>query len=330
MNDIIFFSPNYFYLFILIPLLIAWQIWKEKKRYPTLNLSSTEGFAQTGSSLRLRFRHILFVLRLAAISMAIVALARPQSSSTQRNVTTEGIDIVVTLDISTSMLSEDFSPNRIEAAKKTALKFVQNRPDDRIGLIVFSGKSYTQCPITTDHDVIENLFESLKVTPVDDGTAIGLGLATAVSRLKDSKAKSKVVILLTDGVNNTGFIAPLTAADIAKNFNVRVYTIGVGTRGVAPYPIKTPYGVQYQNMPVDIDEDVLKQIASATGGKYYRATNNKTLAEIYEDIDKLEKTRIDVSEFSRHAEEFLPFAIAAAVLFLLEILLRLTIYKKIP
>jgi len=231
------------------------------------------------------------------------------------------------------MLAEDFKPNRLEAAKKTALKFIEDRVNDRIGLVVFAGQSFTQCPITFDHDVLKNLFSSIKASDkmaIQDGTAIGMGLATAVDRLKESRAKSKVVILLTDGVNNTGIVAPITAAEIAKTFDVRVYTIGVGSKGKAPYPMQTPFGKQYTNVDVEIDEAVLKDIASITGGKYFRATGNKGLEKIYTEIDKLEKTKIDESIFSRKTEEFLPFAIAAAILFFIELLIRYVYLRRIP
>jgi Ca-activated chloride channel family protein len=245
-------------------------------------------------------------------------------------VNTEGIDITIALDISTSMLAEDFKPNRLEAAKKAATEFINARINDRIGLVVFSSTSFTQCPITFDHDVLKNLFKSVKSGMIEDGTAIGMGLATAVDRLKDSKAKSKVIILLTDGINNTGIVAPLTAAEIAKTYGVRVYTIGVGTKGKAPYPMQTPFGTQYVNVDVQIDEDVLRKIASTTNGKYFRAVGNKALENIYKEIDKLEKTKIDESVFSRKTEEFLPLAIIAGALLLFEVLFRYFYLRKIP
>jgi Ca-activated chloride channel family protein len=245
-------------------------------------------------------------------------------------VTTEGIDIIIALDISSSMLAEDLKPNRIEAAKKVAEQFIDGRPNDRIGLVVFSGESFTQCPMTTDHAVLKNLFQGLQSGMLADGTAIGEGLATAVNRIRNSKAKSKVIILLTDGVNNMGSIAPVTAGEIAKTFGIRVYTIGIGTQGVAPYPVKTPFGIQYQNMEVQIDEDILKQIAQETGGKYFRATSTSKLKEIYSDIDQLEKTKIDVTEFRHKSEEFYPLIILAALLLGLEMILRYTLLKSLP
>jgi Ca-activated chloride channel family protein len=330
MKDLVFAYPEFLYLLILVPFIIAWYIYRMRKQQPAILLSTLKGFENSKPGLRVRLRHILFVLRIIVLSLLIIILARPQSSSSHKNVTTEGIDIVMALDISTSMLAEDFRPNRLEAAKKTAMTFIDSRVDDRIGLVVFSGESFTQCPVTIDHDVLKNLFKSIKSGMIMDGTAIGNGLATAITRLKDSKAKSKVIILLTDGVNNTGFIAPLSAAEIAKTFGIRVYTIGVGSRGMAPYPFKTPFGIQYQNVPVEIDEPVLKEIAKTTDGKYFRATGNKALENIYKEIDKLEKTRIDVAVWSRRSEEFLPFAIIAGVLLLLEILLRFFVFRNLP
>jgi Ca-activated chloride channel family protein len=328
-----FANPGYFYLFILIPFVIVWYVWKYKKIYPALVVSASDGMKTSEKTFRQKILHLPFVLRLLVFALLIIVLARPQSSSSSRTVKTEGIDIVLSLDISTSMLAEDFKPNRLEAAKKTALEFIDERINDRIGLVVFAGQSFTQCPITFDHSVLKNIFQSIKSADkmaIEDGTAIGMGLATAVDRLKDSKAKSKVIILLTDGVNNTGIVAPITAADIAKAFNIRVYTIGVGTKGMAPYPAATPFGKQYMNMKVEIDEKVLKDIASITGGKFFRATGNKALKKIYKEIDKLEKTKIDESVFSRKSEEYYPFALAAAILFLLNIFLRFVYLRRIP
>jgi Ca-activated chloride channel family protein len=238
--------------------------------------------------------------------------------------------MVMALDISTSMLAEDLKPNRIEAAKKVAQQFIDNRPNDRIGLVIFSGESFTQCPITSDHAVIRNLMKNIESGLLVDGTAIGDGLATAVNRIKASRSKSKVIILLTDGVNNVGFLDPLTAGDIAKAFNIRVYTIGVGTQGLAPYPMKTPFGIAYQNVPVDIDEGVLKQIASETGGKYFRATNTASLKEVYAEIDKMEKTKISVTEFRNRTEEFYPLVLLALLFLLLESVLKYTLFKSLP
>lgn len=330
MNDIIFANPDFFYLFIFIPLIIVWYIFKHRKLDPSIKISTIEGFGSSQSSFRQKFIHLSFVLRILTLSLIIIVLARPQSSSSKKSVKTEGVDIVMALDLSTSMLAQDFKPNRLEAAKSTAIDFIKERPDDRIGLVVFAGESFTQCPVTIDHDVIINLFSGLKTGLIEDGTAIGMGLATAVNRLKESKAKSKVIILLTDGVNNTGLISPETAADIAATFQIRVYTIGVGTKGYAPYPVQTPFGIQMQNMKVQIDENLLRKIANLTGGKYFRATNNRALKRIYNEIDKMEKTKVDVSIFTRKNEEFFPFALAAGLLFLLELLLRLIVFRKIP
>lgn len=330
MRGIFFANPEFFWFLILIPLLIIWYLFKNKKQDVSITVSTLEPVIESKPTFRQRFRHLLFVLRIFALVLIIIALARPQSSSSRKTVKTEGIDICLAMDISGSMLAEDFKPNRLEASKKTAIKFIENREDDRIGLVVFSAKSFTQCPITIDHDVLKNLFSGIKSGMIEDGTAIGMGLATAVDRLKDSKAPSKVIILLTDGINNMGMIAPLTAAEIAKNFKIRVYTIGVGTRGKAPYPMQTPFGIRYVNVDVEIDEGLLKNISGITGGKYFRATNNKALENIYDEIDKMEKHKIDESIFRRYTEEYLPFAIGAMALLLLEILLRIFVFRKIP
>ncbi len=330
MKDIQFANPEFLYGLIILPLLILWYVLRDRKNHPAIKVSTFSGFAKAGTTMRPVLRHLLFVFRLFAIGLLIIAVARPQSSSSKRNQTTEGIDIVLALDISGSMLAEDFKPNRLEAAKETAVKFIEGRQNDRIGLVVYASKGFTQCPITIDHDVLKNLMNDIKTGMIDDGTAIGMGLGTSVQRLKDSKAKSKVIILLTDGVNNTGNISPLTAAEIANTFDVRVYTIGVGSRGTAPYPFKTPWGTQYRNVEVKIDEDVLKEIATMTGGKYFRAANRKALENIYGEIDKLEKTKIEVTEFTKYTEEYFPFAIAAGIFFVLELLLRLTVFRRLP
>ena len=330
MNNIEFAHPDFFYLLLIVPLLMFWY-WKRHNRdYADIQISSLKGFEESGKSLRQYFCHILFAFRVLAIALLIFALARPQSSTSWQNVTTEGIDIILVMDISGSMLAQDFKPDRLEASKKVAMEFITGRPTDRIGLVVFSGESFTQCPLTTDHSVLKNLFGSIKSGMIEDGTAIGMGLATAVNRLKDSKAKSKVIILLTDGVNNAGLITPLTAAEIANTFNIRTYTIGVGTKGLAPYPFKTPFGTQYQDIEVKIDAEVLKEIADMTDGKYFRANNNKKLEDIYDEIDQLEKSKIEVTEYRKKTERFLPFAFAAGVLLLLEVLLRNTVFRSIP
>jgi Ca-activated chloride channel family protein len=259
----------------------------------------------------------------------IIILARPQSTTSYHDVSTEGIDIILTLDISGSMLARDFKPDRLEASKNVATEFISGRPYDRIGLVVFSGESFTQCPITSDHAVLINLLREMKSGMIEDGTAIGEGLATAVNRLKESQARSRVIILLTDGINNRGMIAPITAAEIAKTYGIRVYTIGVGTRGYAPYPVQTPFGLQYQDAPVEIDEDILKTIAGMTDGKYFRATDNEKLIQVYNDIDKLEKSRIDVRQFKVREEKFLVPALIAFILVMLEIIIRYTIFKNL-
>jgi Ca-activated chloride channel family protein len=322
-----FAHPGFFWLFIIIPAIIAWYVWRDRKLYGYLSVSAVKGFSLPSKSIIPKLRHLGIALRCLALSALIVALARPQSSLSWQNSTTEGIDIMITSDISGSMLAEDFQPNRMEAGKNIAIDFIKNRPNDRIGLVIFSGESFTQCPLTIDHDVLINLFKDIKNGMIDDGTAIGMGLATAVNRLKDSEAKSKVIILLTDGSNNAGSIPPITAAEIAKQFNIRVYTVGLGTKGFAPYPVQTPMGVQYQRIPVDVDEVTLGKIASITGGKYFRATNNETLKNIYEQIDKLEKAKIDVTQYHKKTELFLPFAIIALLLLLLEFGLKNTVFK---
>ncbi len=330
MSDLYFANREWLYGLLLLLPMTALYVWRERRRQTTLRVSGLQPFHTMGTPLRAYLRHLLFVLRLLAVALLFIVMARPQSVNRWQKVSTEGIDIIIDLDISSSMLAQDFQPNRLEAAKEVAIKFISGRPDDRIGLVVFSGESFTQCPLTTDHAVLINLFKEVKSGMIDDGTAIGDGLATAINRLKDSKAKSKVVILLTDGMNNAGEIAPLTAAEIAKTFGIRVYTIGVGTRGTAPYPVQTPYGIRYQQMRVQIDEDVLRKIAEMTGGKYFRATDNRKLEEIYQEIDKLEKSKIDVKQFSKREEEYLRFALAAAFLLLLEWLLGQTVLRKLP
>ncbi len=329
-NGITFAQPYFFWLLGLIPLMILFYFFYLRKKTSQITYSGLDAFTGIQQSLRQQLQLLPLILKMLAFALAVVALARPHSTSSGQNVTTEGIDIIMALDISSSMLAEDLKPNRIEAAKKVAEDFIESRPNDRIGLVVFGGESFTQCPLTTDHSVLKNLFIGIQSGMLADGTAIGEGLATAVNRIRKSTAKSKVIILLTDGVNNIGAIAPETAGEIAKTFGIRVYTIGVGTRGMAPYPFKTPFGIQYQNMEVQIDEKVLQQIANETDGKYFRATNTAKLKEIYESIDKLEKTKIDVTEFRKHTEEFYPWAIVALLLLIADIVLRYTIFKSIP
>ncbi len=324
-------NPEYFYLLLAIPLLTAWYIWRYPKRNPDIRFSGLKPFENIPRSPKTWMVHSLFVLRMLVLTLLIIALARPQSVSSRKNVEIEGIDIVMALDVSSSMLARDFKPDRLEAAKNVAIDFIKRRPNDRIGIVIFSGEAFTQIPLTTDHTMIINLFKDIKSGMIEDGTAIGDGLATAVSRLKDSKAISKVIILLTDGVNNAGSIDPRSAAEIAKMFGIRVYTIGVGSRGYAPYPVQDQFGrTHMQQMKVQIDEDLLKDIAATTGGRYFRAENNKKLKEIYNEIDKLEKSKIDVQEFKRKHEMFLPFALWALGLFVLEILLRYLYFKRLP
>lgn len=321
-----FAHPGFFWLFISIPLMVGWYIWKQRQLQGNLNVPTLRGFTLKKSMLP-KFRHSGIVLRSLALSAMIVALARPQSSLSWQNSTTEGIDIIIASDISGSMLAEDFKPNRLEAGKQIAIDFIKGRPDDRIGLVIFSGESFTQCPLTIDHSVLVNLFADVKNGMITDGTAIGMGLATAVNRLRTSQVKSKVVILLTDGSNNAGSIPPITAAEIARQFGIRVYTVGLGTNGFAPFPVQTPMGIQYQKVPVVIDEGTLSKIASLTGGKYFRATNNETLKNIYEQIDKLEKAKIDVTQYHKKTELFLPWAIIALAFLSLEFILKNTLFK---
>lgn len=327
-NGIEFAHPGFFWLLLIIPLMAAYYYLYNNKLQGTLGLSTTKSFpVATKSSIRI-LRHYGIVLRSLAFIALIFALARPQSAFSWQNETTEGIDIMIATDISGSMLSEDFKPNRLEAGKNIAIDFIKGRPDDRIGLVIFSGESFTQCPLTIDHDILINLFADIKNGMINDGTAIGMGLATAVNRLKDSEAKSKVIILLTDGVNNTGSIPPITAAQIARQFGIRVYTVGIGTNGSAPYPFKDQFGnTHYQMVPVDVDENTLTKIADITNGKYFRARNNNELRQIYEEIDKLEKVKIAVTQYHKKTERYLPFAIIALLLLSLEFLLNNTIFK---
>lgn len=326
----IFANPTYLFLLILLIPLIGWYVWKQRNTFATLQVSTTQPFETMKPTWRIYARHLPFVFRVLVFALLIIVLARPQSTDNWENVSTEGIDIMMAIDISGSMLAEDLKPNRLEAAKQVATTFINGRQNDNIGLVVFAGESFTQCPLTTDHTVLLNLFQGIKSGMIEDGTAIGLGLANAVSRIKDSQAKSKVVILLTDGSNNRGEIAPVTAAEIARSFGIRVYTIGVGTIGTAPYPFQTPFGLQYQNIPVDIDEKSLQQIATMTGGAYFRATDTQSLKTIYDEIDQLEKTKLNVKQFSKKQEEYKEYALLAFVVLLAEVLLRYLLLKRIP
>lgn len=330
MSNITFLHPGFFYLLLIIPAYVAWYIWKQRTLQPTMQMSTLSPFAGMKISSRAYLRHSLLVLRMLALAAVICVMARPQSYDSVRNEETEGIDIVMAMDISGSMLAEDFKPNRLEAAKDVATQFISGRQNDNIGLVIFSGESFTQCPLTIDHMVLINLFRDIKTGMLEDGTAIGLGLSTAVSRIKDSKAKSKVIILLTDGVNNRGEISPITAAEIAQSFGVRVYTIGIGSMGTAPYPYQTAFGVQYRDEEVKIDESLLNQISQMTNGKYFRATDKNSLKSIYQEIDQMEKTKIDVKEFSRHTDEYFIFGLAAMFFLLLEIILRNTLLRNLP
>ena len=325
-----FANPKYFLLLVLLVPMILWYVFKEKQSHADLQFSSLRAFRGIRHAGRVWLRHLLFACKVLAIVFLVTALARPQSSNSWQTYSSEGIDIVLGLDISTSMLARDFTPDRLEAAKEVATKFILERPQDRIGLVVFAGESFTQCPLTTDQAVLVNLLRDVQSGMIEDGTAIGLGLANAVNRLKDSPAKSKVVILLTDGVNNRGSIAPVTAAELAKTYGIRVYTIGVGTYGEAPYPVQTPFGIQLQNVPVEIDEAVLKQIASVTGGQYFRATDNDKLQQIYNEIDQLEKSKVEVKHFSKREEQYFWFGLVGMLLLVTEALLRYTLLRKIP
>ena len=325
-----FANPGYFFLLILLVPMILWYIFREKKSHADLQFSSLQAFKGIKHTGKIWLRHVLFALEVLVIVFLVIALARPQSSNSWQTYTSEGIDIVLALDISGSMLARDFTPARLEAAKEVATKFILERPQDKIGLVIFAGESFTQCPLTTDQAVLVNLLREVKSGMIEDGTAIGLGLANAVNRLKDSPAKSKVVILLTDGVNNRGAIAPATAAELAKTYGIRVYTIGVGTYGEAPYPVQTPFGIQLQNVPVEIDEEVLQQIATLTGGKYFRATDNDKLTQIYQEIDQLEKSKIEVKHFSKKNEQYFIFGLIGMCLLIAQALLRYTVLRKIP
>lgn len=330
MRNIEFTNPEFLYgLIVLIPIII-WYIFKEENNYTSLQISSLRAFPNAPKTYKYYLRHILFGLKLLLIAVLIVILARPQTTNNWEDKTTEGIDIVIALDISSSMLARDFRPNRLEASKDVAINFISGRENDRLGLVVFSGESFTQCPLTTDHAVVINMFKDIKQGMIEDGTAIGMGLANAVNRLKDSEAISKVIILLTDGVNNMGAIDPLTSAQLAQKFGIRVYTVGVGKNGFAPYPVQTMFGIQYQDMEVKIDEKTLKEIAKITDGKYFRATNNNKLKQIYKEINKLEKSKIEIKKFSSKNDEFMPLAYLAIVLLLSILLLRYTILRNIP
>lgn len=331
-SDIQFAEKHWFWLFIIIPIMITWYLFKLKTYEGEFQYSSFNLFSDIKSSSKAKLRHLLFVLRLITVSLLILAIARPQSRSSWKDVKKEGIDIVISLDVSLSMLAKDFKPDRLEVAKEVLSDFIDARPNDKIGLVIFSGEAFTQCPLTTDHKIIKNMFSDIKAGMLDQGTAIGLGLADAVARIKDSKAKSKVVILISDGVNNTGEVAPLTAAEIAKTFGVRVYCIGVGSKGKALQPIGIyPNGqMEYDYVDVDIDEPTMTKISNMTGGKYFRATDRESLEKTYKEIDELEKTIISEKSFSNKAEHFLPLALGALICLIVEFLLKRFVFKMIP
>lgn len=330
-----FESPIYLLLLLLVIPYLIWYWFRQKASTPSIRVSSTAAMFQAPKSLRQRLVHLPVLLRVACYVFAVIALARPQTTNNWSTKHTEGIDIMLCMDVSTSMLAEDLKPNRVEAAKEVALEFISGRPDDNIGLTFFAGEAYTQCPMTVDHAVLLNLLNGMKVDMamrglIDDGTAIGMGIANALSRLKDSKAKSKVIILLTDGTNNCGQISPNTAAEMAKSFGVRVYTIGVGTNGTARYPYPVGGRIEYVNIPVEIDTKTLATIARKTDGEFYRATNNKKLHEVYQEIDKLEKTKMNVKQYSKRYEAYGTFLLISVLCLLLELLLQNTILKRIP
>jgi Ca-activated chloride channel family protein len=325
-----FAHPQFFLLLIVIPIFI-YVYWKKKQTQPTLKISSTQGLEKLPLNIKVKTRPLLFILRLLSFTFITIALARPQSSHINETIQSEGLDIVLSMDISGSMLAEDFKPNRIEAAKKVAKEFIENRPTDRIGLVIFSGESFTQCPLTTDQNILKEQLKNIKSGLLQDGTAIGMGLATAVDRLRNSKAKTKIIILLTDGVNNSGLIDPMTALEIAKAYKARVYTIGVGTQGQANYPVTDQFGrTVMQQMPVQIDEALLKQISTETGGKYFRATDNNSLRNIYQEIDKLEKVKIDINTYKRYTELFFVYAAIGLLALLLELILQHSYFKSLP
>lgn len=324
-----FNNPEYlFLLFLLIPIFF-WYFWELRKSDASIQISSHKTIRDFPKSFRVYFLHVPFALRVIALTLLILALARPQTSNQWRTEKTEGIDIMMALDISSTMLAEDLRPNRLEVAKNVATEFILARPNDNIGLVVFASQSFTQCPLTTDHAVLVNLFKSVEYGMIEDGTAIGLGLANAVNRMKDSPTKSKVIILLTDGSNNRGEIAPATAAEIARTFGIRVYTIGVGSHGQVRIPVQTPMGTQYVTTDSEFDETTLKDIAQTTGGEYFRATNAATLRSIYQQIDELEKTKIRVQEHSKKNEGYALFVLGALLCVILEILIRNLVIKSI-
>jgi Ca-activated chloride channel family protein len=330
LKNITFAYPWILYFLIIVPLMLVWYWFKGRQKQPSITYSSLSIFRNIAFSWRERFRHIPIILRALAVALLIIALARPQNFSSGENIYTEGIDIAMVLDISGSMLAEDLKPNRIEAAKNVIDNFIKGRTSDRIGLVIFARDSFTQCPLTVDYSVLLNLLSQVKSGMIEDGTAIGNAIANGVNRLKDSKSKSKIIILLTDGVNNAGEVDPVFAAQIAKTFGIRIYTIGVGTKGEAPYPVQTPFGTRYQMIPVEIDESVLRQISNITGGEYFRATDNKTLQAIYDKIDKLEKSRVEITSYRNAKELFYGWLGAGLFLLVLEVGLSKSIFRRLP
>ena len=323
--------PKLLWLMVVPVLMALHYIWVELSgRRPHMRVSTSVPWMQGGRSFMSVLRHVPFLLRVFALVMIIIAIARPRSSQEMERVDTEGIDIILAMDVSTSMLARDFTPDRINASKDIAIEFIAQRPSDRMGIVVFAGESFTQCPLTTDRATLINMMKEVQTDLIEDGTAIGNGLATAVARMKDSDAKSRVVILLTDGVNNRGEISPQMAAEIAKTYGVRVYTIGVGANGMAPYPVMTPWGVEVQNVKVEIDENLLSEIADATGGRYFRATDNTKLAEIYSEINKMEKARTTVDSFPVYKELFGMYALLALLALLLELLFNWFVIRRLP
>jgi len=325
-----FLHPEYLYLLLLLIPLVVWYVMRLSKTQASFKLASANAFKEMKPDFRVYMRHFPFLLRLISIALVVIVIARPQAVSSWEETESQGIDIVLALDVSGSMLSQDLKPDRLQAAKKVAAEFITDRVNDNIGLVIFAGESFTQCPLTTDHKVLLNLLNEINFGMIEDGTAIGLGLATSVNRLKESDSDSRVVILLTDGTNNSGQIAPLTAADLARSYGIRVYTVGVGTKGMAPTPVNTPYGIRMQNMPVDIDEKTLTEIAAMTGGQYFRAQDTDGLRQVYDEIDEMEKYLISVQNVTRRQELFLPFALLALGLILLELLLRRSWLRNIP
>ena len=325
-------NPYYLWLFLLYVPLILWYWKKNRANNPSLSISTVSPFRKMGNSWKYYMRHVMFVVRLAALGCLIIILCRPQTSDSWSTSETEGTDIIISLDVSTSMLAQDFTPDRFEAAKEVATQFVAGRETDNIGLVIFAGESFTQVPLTTDKAVLMNYIQDLQIGVLEDGTAIGDGIATAINRLKNSKAKSKSIILLTDGSNNTGVVAPLTAAEIAKKMGIKIYTVGVGKNGEARYPVgRNFYGkMEYQMLPVVIDEPTLKSIASVTGGKYFRATNKNVLKDVFAEIDQLEKTRMDVRNFTRTEDNYMPWAYLLLILVLADVAARYTILRNIP